>query len=99
PRPTSMTDLPTPRSDVAEALSEYAAAVRAEHDGDWGAAQRHPERATQLHPSFSAAYLRMTVILAQASKFKAAERAAYAQALHGRNLLSERDQALLYAYE
>jgi serine/threonine-protein kinase len=67
-------------------------------DGNWGYVLEHLDRAVALDPALAAAHLRLA-IMRRGSRQMAGARAAFGRALLGRGALSERDQALLSAYE
>ena len=98
-RPTPVTDLPMPPSRSQEALAEYAGAMQGFRDGNWGMVEEHLHRAVTLDPGLAAGYLRLAVINTQGRPSLGEAREWYARAVLGRTSLSERDQALLGAYE
>jgi eukaryotic-like serine/threonine-protein kinase len=95
--PTPVTELPLPQSKSPEALVAYKAALQGIRDGNWGYVESHLERAIKLDPGLAIAHLRMAMVQHDSPLMR--PRALFAQALAGRASLSERDQALLHAYE
>jgi serine/threonine protein kinase len=95
--PTPVTELPLPQSKSPEALVAYRAALQGIRDGNWGYVQSHLQRAIELDPGLAIAHLRMAMVQHDSPLMR--PRALFAQALAGRASLSERDQALLHAYE
>ena len=87
--PTALTDLPLPRSDVAEALAAYRTALEDERSGAEDAALLELDQATKMEPNFAAAHLRLAVRLAFIEAQNA--RTHFAQAVANRDRLSARD--------
>jgi eukaryotic-like serine/threonine-protein kinase len=98
PRPTAVTELPLPPSKSPEALAEYAQGMQGVRDGNWGYALEHLERAVTIDPALAAAHLRLA-IMRRGTLHMGEARASFGRALIGRGALSERDRALLDAYE
>jgi serine/threonine protein kinase len=94
---TPLTELPPPQSKSSDALAEYATALQGIRDGNWGYAASHLSRAIEHDSSFAMAHLRLAIIHCD-SPFRR-PRNHYAMAVAGRSRLSERDQAMLNAYE
>jgi serine/threonine-protein kinase len=97
PAPTSVTDLPLPRTDVPEALVAYREGMQAIRDASWSTAFVAFERARKADPSFAAAHMRAALVATSIEPHTARE--AYQKALLLRGSLVERDQALLDAFE
>jgi serine/threonine protein kinase/tetratricopeptide (TPR) repeat protein len=95
--PTPVTELPLPPSKSPEALVAYKAALQGIRDGNWGYVESHLQRAIELDPGLAIAHLRMAMVQHDSPLMR--PRAQFALALAGRASLSERDQALLHAYE
>jgi tetratricopeptide (TPR) repeat protein len=96
--PTPVTDLPLPASKNPDAIAAYAAAMQGIRDGNWGYVTTHLERAIALDPGLAAAHLRLAIVQNQSPLMRQA-RVTFGRALLGRARLSERDQALLNAFE
>jgi serine/threonine-protein kinase len=95
--PTPVTELPLPPSKSPEALVAYKAALQGIRDGNWGYVGSHLERALALDPGLAIAHLRLAMVHHDSPLMR--PRTQFALALAGRASLSERDQALLHAYE
>ena len=95
--PTPVTELPLPASKSPEALAAYRAAMQGIRDGNWGYVKAHLERAVALDPGLAMAHLRLAMVQHESPLMR--PRTRFALALSGRASLSERDQALLHAYE
>ncbi len=95
---TTLVNLPPPPTSVPEAASEYAAGLEMMHDDNFGMANQHFIRASELDPGLAAAYMR-TAMTGLALLSPEAKRAAYAKAAGLRKQLTERDRDLLEAME
>jgi serine/threonine protein kinase/tetratricopeptide (TPR) repeat protein len=95
--PTPVTELPLPPSKSPDALIAYKAALQGIRDGNWGYVESHLERAVALDPGLAMAHLRLAMVQHGSPLMR--PRAQFALALAGRASLSERDQALLHAFE
>jgi eukaryotic-like serine/threonine-protein kinase len=96
--PIPVTSLPLPVSTNAEALAAYSAAMQATRDGNWGYVISSLERAIELDPTLAIAHLRFAMYH-YGGPLEREGRASFGRAMLGRARLSERDQALLEAYE
>lgn len=94
----AVTDLPLPESRSPEALAAYGAAMQGIRDGNWGYVTTHLERALQHDPGLAIAHLRLAIVH-QYGPMLGQVRSEFGRALLGRHRLSERDQALLHAFE
>jgi eukaryotic-like serine/threonine-protein kinase len=97
PAATTMIDLPKPVTANAAALAAYNAALQADHDGSNYAARRGYEQALGSDPALSVAHLRLAKLLVLGSPTQA--RAHLQKATTSRAALSERDRAVLDAFE
>lgn len=95
--PTAVTELPLPPSKSPEALVAYEAALQGIRDGNWGYVESHLERALALDAGMAVAHLRLAMVQHDSPLMR--PRAQFALAIAGRASLSERDQALLHAFE
>jgi serine/threonine-protein kinase len=97
PKPTTILDPPLPPSEVSEARAAYAAGLQSLREGSIVHAVQSFVRAAELDPSMAAAHLRVVVYGTYTDAANPHEHFARASALRSR--LSERDQAMLWAYE
>jgi serine/threonine-protein kinase len=96
-QPTSILDAPMPASEISEARAAYASGLHSLREGSIVHAVEFFVRATELDPSMAAAHLRVIVYGAYTDAANPHEHFARARELRER--LSERDQAILWAYE
>ncbi len=95
--PTAITDLPLPHSTSAEARAAYREGVQSVRDARWGAATDAFMRARKADPEMAIAHLRFAMIDFLTDAPQARE--AFRTALGLRGTLSEREAALLHAFE
>jgi serine/threonine-protein kinase len=98
PRPTTLADLPAPKSANAEAQTEFVAGMQLLRDDSYANALRRFERAAELDPSMALAHLRVALTGLSITQAETG-RAELAKATELRAQLSDRDRALLDAVE
>jgi serine/threonine protein kinase/tetratricopeptide (TPR) repeat protein len=93
PPPASTTNGP--------AVAEYRAGRQRQHECDWTRARPHFDRAAALAPDFAEAHFQIAVQEYHMGWLTVSEavRASYRRAVDGRARMSERDRALVEAYE
>ncbi len=100
PHATTLADLPLPASPSREAVTEYAAGLRAARDGRGYLANEHLERALRDDPSLAPAELRLALFSrVHASGAMGAVRDHVRRAAELGASLTDRDRALLDAAE
>jgi tetratricopeptide (TPR) repeat protein len=96
PVPTTLLDLPTPSSQVPEALATYRSALQDERDGAVDSALIKLDQATKLDPSLASAHLNLAIQLASLEADSA--RAHFAQATKLPDRLTPREREIVEAY-
>ncbi len=97
--PRALTDFPPPSSPNLDALAAYRAGLQAMRDGSFDAALVSFGRATTLDPGLAAAHLRKSMADSLFSADEMVTRATFMKAVQLRTTLSDRDQALLDAFQ
>jgi serine/threonine-protein kinase len=99
PGPTALTDLPLPTSAVEAARAEFKAYLQSFRDADFDAARQSLERAVGADPAMGAAHLRLAFMQSLVSSDESLVRSTFKRALQFRGTMSDRDRALLDAFE
>jgi tetratricopeptide (TPR) repeat protein len=98
PPPTSTADLPSPASTSPDAVAAYRRGLVGERDGEALSARRQFERAVELDPDMTAAWLRLSVI-EFFSNSQTESRVAFQKAMASRDRLDEHDRLFADAME
>ncbi len=99
PTPTTLTELPVPKSNNPEAIRHYQKGIHAMRDGDWEGANQAFEKAIEADPDLAIAHLRHAMTQHFHYRDTSGCRSAFRRATQLRASLDSRNRALLNGLE